>query len=83
MQEPPAYQLAAEVLINEEDDVRAAAAELKPFNAVAGSWFVGRTGYTGEDGFEVILPERDTPNFWRALASAAMTAAITPMKVPR
>ncbi|MGD8957166.1 MAG: glycine cleavage T C-terminal barrel domain-containing protein, partial [Chromatiaceae bacterium] len=27
---------------------------------------------TGEDGFEVILPERDTPNFWRALASAGV-----------
>jgi len=50
------------------EDVRGAAAELKPFNAASGSWFVGRTGYTGEDGFEVVLPEAEAPAFWKALA---------------
>ncbi len=54
-------------------DLREAAMALKPFSAAhAGDWFVGRTGYTGEDGFEVILPERDTPNFWCALAGAGV-----------
>lgn len=54
-------------------ELREAAMALKPFSAAhAGDWFVGRTGYTGEDGFEVILPERDTPNFWRALAGAGV-----------
>lgn len=28
------------------------------------SWFVGRTGYTGEDGFEVILPNADALKLW-------------------
>jgi aminomethyltransferase len=54
------------------EDVRSAAAELKPFNAAAGSWFVGRTGYTGEDGFEVVLPESEAVAFWKALADAGV-----------
>ncbi len=31
--------------------------------------FVARTGYTGEDGFEVILPAGQAAGFWRALAA--------------
>jgi aminomethyltransferase len=53
--------------------LRAAAMALKPFSAAhAGEWFVGRTGYTGEDGFEVMLPEQEAPAFWRALADAGV-----------
>lgn len=48
-------------------------AELKPFNAVAdGDWFLARTGYTGEDGFEIMLPAADAPDFWRSLADAGV-----------
>ena len=44
------------------EGLRTAAMALKPFSAAhAGDWFVGRTGYTGEDGFEVVLPEVDAP----------------------
>jgi len=51
----------------------AAAAELKPFNAATdGHWFVGRTGYTGEDGFEIVLPENATEQLWRDLADAGV-----------
>lgn len=32
-------------------------------------WFVGRTGYTGEDGYEVILPNDQVEAFWRQLLS--------------
>ena len=43
--------------------------QLAPFNAAAvGAMFVARTGYTGEDGFEVILPASAAPMFWAALA---------------
>lgn len=46
---------------------------LSPFHAASDDrWFVGRTGYTGEDGFEVILPGDDAPAFWRALAEAGV-----------
>ena len=30
-------------------------------------WFVARTGYTGEDGFEVMLPASDAVRVWREL----------------
>jgi aminomethyltransferase len=46
-------------------------AELKPFFAVSsGDYFVARTGYTGEDGFEVILPAAKAPEFWQHLLTA-------------
>ncbi len=55
------------------DALREPAMALKPFSAAyAGDWFVGRTGYTGEDGFEVMLPEVEAPEFWRALAAAGV-----------
>ncbi len=37
--------------------------------------FVARTGYTGEDGFEVIVPEADTALLWNALAAAGVKPA--------
>jgi aminomethyltransferase len=47
---------------------RAAAAELKPFHfARDKDWFIARTGYTGEDGFEIMLPAKEVADFWQAL----------------
>ena len=37
--------------------------------------FVARTGYTGEDGFEVIVPESDTVALWNGLAAAGVKPA--------
>jgi aminomethyltransferase len=37
--------------------------------ATVDSWFVARTGYTGEDGFEIILPGTDAAETWRALVA--------------
>jgi len=54
-------------------DVSQAAAELKRFEGCdSGEWFVGRTGYTGEDGFEIILPESEAVALWDALAEAGV-----------
>ncbi|HEX7418201.1 MAG TPA: glycine cleavage T C-terminal barrel domain-containing protein, partial [Steroidobacteraceae bacterium] len=49
-------------------DAQAAALSLDPFCAreIAG-WFIARTGYTGEDGFEVILPAGAAVRVWREL----------------
>ena len=49
----------------------AAALALKPFfgREIEG-WFVARTGYTGEDGFEVMLPATEAERVWMALNSA-------------
>ncbi len=57
------------------DNLREAAAGLKAFYAVhADDWFVARTGYTGEDGFEVMLPQSEAVAFWQALAGADVAA---------
>ena len=46
-------------------------ADLRPFFAAAvDDWFIARTGYTGEDGYEVILPGGDAAALWEALAGA-------------
>ncbi|MDR1462143.1 MAG: glycine cleavage system aminomethyltransferase GcvT [Azoarcus sp.] len=46
---------------------------LAPFFGVQiGDIFVARTGYTGEDGFELTLPAARAPEVWRALADAGV-----------
>lgn len=53
---------------------RAAAAALGTFFGVAcDEWFVSRTGYTGEDGFEIALPSESAAEFWQALSAAGVT----------
>jgi aminomethyltransferase len=41
---------------------------MKPFfGRELAPYFVARTGYTGEDGWEVMLPAVDAPKFWEDL----------------
>ncbi len=35
--------------------------------------FIGRTGYTGEDGFELVIAAEDGPRVWEALRDRGMT----------
>ncbi len=54
-------------------DVVEAVSELKRFfGCECGDWFVGRTGYTGEDGFEIMLPETEAAAFWDKLSEAGV-----------
>lgn len=70
VQGPNARDKAFEVL---PVDVVEAAAPLKRFfGADCGDWFVGRTGYTGEDGFEIMLPASEAPGFWDKLSDAGV-----------
>jgi len=47
---------------------------LKPFHSTSfNDYFIARTGYTGEDGFEMILPAEKAPEFWQKSLSAALT----------
>ena len=51
-----------------DDPERSLVAALAPFTAAqVGEWFVSRTGYTGEDGFEIILPGSQAGDLWRSL----------------
>ncbi|MFZ5723636.1 MAG: glycine cleavage system aminomethyltransferase GcvT [Pseudomonadota bacterium] len=38
-------------------------------------WFIARTGYTGEDGVEIILPNEDVVAFWNDLLAAGVAPA--------
>ena len=54
-------------------ELRAASASLeKFFGAAAGDSFLARTGYTGEDGFELMLPAARATDAWRRLLAAAV-----------
>ena len=38
-------------------------------------WFVARTGYTGEDGFEIMLPADEASGVWRTLNERGVKSA--------
>lgn len=47
--------------------------ELKPFvGQESEGWFIARTGYTGEDGLEIMLPEEDAADLWQRLLDAGV-----------
>ncbi|HLS82747.1 MAG TPA: glycine cleavage system aminomethyltransferase GcvT [Steroidobacter sp.] len=51
----------------------AAALQLKPFyGAELDGWFISRTGYTGEDGWEIALPAAEAPKLWSSLRDAGV-----------
>ena len=53
--------------------MRAATESLQSFQAAdCGEHFVARTGYTGEDGFEVMLPKEKVEAFWYVLKEAGV-----------
>src|SRR5690606_17311604 len=50
------------------DAARAAVAAMPVFGcAQVGRWTLARTGYTGEDGVEIILPGDQCPDLWQRL----------------
>lgn len=68
VQGPRAREVAASVV---SDNRAALISDLKPFQGLPEEdWFIGRTGYTGEDGLEVILPAEQAADFWSALLAA-------------
>lgn len=64
--------LAKDVLSKTIPETKDYTETLKPFHCVSlslpfGELMVGRTGYTGEDGFEILLPESKAEEVWFAL----------------
>lgn len=52
----------------DSDAARERITALSPFYAAeVGNMFVGRTGYTGEDGFEIVLPNAEASSLWQSL----------------
>ena len=60
---------------------RSSAQALEPFFGKSISmgegreWFVARTGYTGEDGFEIMLPASEAPEVWNKLNALGVKSA--------
>ena len=72
VQGPDARAKAAQLLSGTD---AAAALALDVFVGRAlGSWFVARTGYTGEDGFEIMMPAQDAVAAWRSLNSLGVAS---------
>jgi aminomethyltransferase len=65
VQGPNAREKAASVI---DPAIGARALELGVFFGFdAGSLFIARTGYTGEDGWEIMMPAADAPALWQRL----------------
>jgi len=70
VQGPEARNITALVIDTEWRD---AALALKPFHALeAGEKFIARTGYTGEDGWEIVMPAAEAADFWQQCIDAGI-----------
>lgn len=70
IQGPNARSKVAKVLSSNK---QAKANELKIFQAaIVDNWLIARTGYTGEDGYEIMLPAEDAVKFWQDLQSVGV-----------
>jgi len=73
VQGPNAKAKVATLLTNKQ---QAAVEGMKPFFGVqVGDLFIATTGYTGEDGYEIIVPENVTCDFWQKLLDAGVAPA--------
>jgi aminomethyltransferase len=72
IQGPEARTKAAQLLT--PADGAAALALNAFFGRELGRWFVARTGYTGEDGFEIMMPAGDAVPAWRSLNSLGVAS---------
>ena len=70
VQGPNARELAAPCI---DAAYRDAALALKPFYGLqAGDAFVARTGYTGEDGWEICVPAAEAAALWDCLLASGV-----------
>ena len=70
VQGPKARERAATVI---DASWRETALALQPFFGLeAGDLFIARTGYTGEDGWEVVMPSEQAAAYWDAFVAAGI-----------
>ncbi|MBY5993590.1 glycine cleavage system aminomethyltransferase GcvT [Ferrimonas balearica] len=73
VQGPEAKAKAAAVFSAEQN---AAVAGMKPFFGVqSGDLFIATTGYTGEAGYEIVVPQEQAAALWQALLEAGVKPA--------
>jgi aminomethyltransferase len=70
VQGPQARRLLKDVLEGLDGDAAAVIDGLKPFTArMVDEFFIARTGYTGEDGCEIVLPADEVADLWKRLVA--------------
>ena len=70
VQGPKAIERTLNILTPEQAD---SVSTLTPFEcAEIDSWFFARTGYTGENGLEIILPQTEISSLWEQLIAAGV-----------
>ncbi len=72
VQGPKARERAAKALFSDPQQADLALG-LKPFTSASiGEYFIAHTGYTGEAGWEIILPAERAADCWQALTDGAL-----------
>ena len=73
VQGPASRALLKDVLEGMDWEAGVAVDTLKPFTAsLVDEFFIARTGYTGEDGCEVVLPDDEVAELWKLLHAAGV-----------
>jgi aminomethyltransferase len=71
VQGPQARNRIAELVTSSRADL---IRQLKPFEGQDDNdWFIARTGYTGEDGLEIMMPAEQAPGFFNDLVGAGIS----------
>jgi aminomethyltransferase len=77
IQGPKAIELTSRIL--GESVKKIGSFKFLPHNHHSRTWYVARTGYTGEEGFEVFLPNEDAVHFWKNLIKAGEDLKVSPI----
>jgi aminomethyltransferase len=77
IQGPKALELTSRILGAEVKDIKYF--QFRAMVRGGKTWYVAHTGYTGEDGFEVFLPNEDAVGFWRALMELGQDLKVKPV----
>ena len=65
LQGPNSFKILSEIINPEKMGV---INQLKPFQLIHyKAWIIARTGYTGEDGFEIMIPNEQAAEIWKSL----------------
>jgi glycine cleavage system T protein (aminomethyltransferase) len=77
VQGPHAREKAAQLLPESQRQAALALGAFfgAPFGLRLGAWFVARTGYTGEDGFEMMIPADEVVDAWNKLRALGVASA--------
>ncbi len=78
LQGPKAFEILAKLGGQGPDCVKLPSFGLGPFELVGARCIVARTGYTGEDGVEIFVPNAEAPRVWKALMEAGAPLGIQP-----